>query len=84
MTILRMSSVEVKLLRKNRRWDLFDKNMFSSASIVDLTMLLTGKADPQDLHQICTNNFKGKIRIQKRLNHLIDLLTLNFQKLKFY
>ena len=55
-----MSSIEVKLLRKNRRWDLFDKDMFSSASLVDLTMLLTGNVDPQDLHQVCTNDFKGQ------------------------
>ena len=55
----KMSSVEVKLLRKNRRWDLQDREMFSSASIIDLTMLLTGNVDPQDLHQVCTADFKG-------------------------
>ena len=54
-----MCSLEVKLLRKNRRWDLTDKNMFSSASIVDLTLLLTGKADPQEIHLQCTSDLKG-------------------------
>ena len=54
-----MSSIEVKLLRKNRRWDLADKEMFSSASIIDLTLLLTGNIDPQDVHQVCTSDFKG-------------------------
>ena len=56
-----MSSIEVKLLRKNRRWDLTDKELFSSASIVDLTMLLAGSVDPQDLHAVCTADLKGII-----------------------
>ena len=54
-----MSSIEVKLLRKNRRWDLFDKEMCSSASIIDMTLLLVGPVDPQDLHSTCTADFKG-------------------------
>ena len=54
-----MSSIEVKLLRKNRRWDLSDKEMFSSASVVDLTMLLAGAVDPQDIHSVCTSDLKG-------------------------
>ena len=54
-----MSSIEVKLLRKNRRWDLSDKEMFSSASVVDLNMLLTGPVDPQDIHSVCTSDLKG-------------------------
>ena len=59
-----MSSLEVKLLRKNRRWDLSDKQMFSSASLVDLTILLMGKADPQEIHLQCTSDLKGTIDIQ--------------------
>ena len=54
-----MSSIEVKLLRKNRRWDLSDKEMLSSASVVDLTMLLAGTVDPQDIHSVCTSDLKG-------------------------
>lgn len=56
-----MCSLEVKLLRKSRRWDLNDKEMFSSASLVDLTLLLTGQADPQDIHLQCASDLKGKI-----------------------
>ena len=56
-----MSSIEVKLLRKNRRWDLFDKEMCSSASIIDMTLLLVGPVDPQDLHSTCTADFKGTL-----------------------
>ena len=54
-----MSSLEVKLLRKSRRWDLSDREMFSSASLVDLTLLLTGKVDPQEVHLQCTSDLKG-------------------------
>ena len=50
------------MIRKSRRWDLVDKEMFSSASLVDLTLLLTGKADPQDIHLQCASDLKGDLR----------------------
>ena len=61
-----MSSLEVKLLRKNRRWDLVDRDMFSSASLIDLTLLLTGKLDPQDIHMQCASDFKGEREYKRK------------------
>ena len=86
-----MSSIEVKLLRKNRRWDLSDREMFSSASIVDLTMLLVGKIDPQALHLACTSDFKGifinNSDIRKNLldieKLLMELRLLQFENPKY-
>ena len=56
-----MGSIDVRLLRKNRRWELNDRELFSSACLIDLTMLLSGPIDPQDVHQTCTNDFKGML-----------------------
>lgn len=63
-----MSSLEVKLLRKSRRWDLNDREMFSSASLVDMTLLLTGKIDPQDVHLQCASDLKGMKQILVLIN----------------
>lgn len=41
--------------------------MFSSASLVDLTLLLTGTADPQDIHLQCASDLKGNFQNSKRL-----------------
>lgn len=54
-----MGSVDVKLLRKNRRWDLSDRQMFSSACIIDLSMLVAGTIAPQDLHQSSVSSLEG-------------------------
>ena len=80
-----MCSLEVKKLRKNRRWDLSDKQMFSSASLVDLTILLTGKADPQEIHLQCTSDLKGIIKLKLKLNLSGTFYQFNliFQKSKF-
>ena len=56
----RMGSVDVKLIRKNRRWDLTERQMFSSACIFDLTMLVAGNVDPQNLHQTNVADFESK------------------------
>ena len=56
-----MGSIDVRLIRKNRRWELNDRGLFSHANIIDVTMLLSGSVDPQDVHQTCTKDFEGKI-----------------------
>ena len=73
-----MSSIEVKLLRKNRRWDLFDKEMCSSASIIDMTLLLVGPVDPQDLHSTCTADFKG---ISQLYSQILIIIFSEIEKL---
>ena len=60
-----MGSIDVRLLRKNRRWELNDRELFSHASLIDLTMLVSGPVDPQDIHQACTYDFEGKVNYRE-------------------
>ena len=54
-----MGSIDVRLIRKNRRWELNDRDMFSHANLIDLTLMLSGPVDPQDIHQTCMHDFQG-------------------------
>ena len=53
--------MEVRLIRKNKRWDLCEKTLFSSAAVTDLTLVTTGTINPQDVHQVCVRDLQGNI-----------------------
>ena len=52
--------MDVRLVRKNQRWSLCERTMFSHAGVVDVTMLAPSGINPQDLHQQCSQDFQGK------------------------
>ena len=51
--------MEVRLIRKTRRWDLSDPALFSSANVVDLTCLAPSHMKPNDVYDICYEQIKG-------------------------
>ena len=73
-----MGTIDVRLLRKNKRWDMYDRELFSSACIIDLTMILGGPIDPQDIHHTCTKDFKGMFIPSKNasLTIILEIETL--------
>ena len=51
--------LDVRLIRKNRRWELHEKTMFSNAETVDLTLMAPVNVNPQTLFQSCLTDFQG-------------------------
>ena len=51
--------MEVKLIRKTRRWEMNDPALFSSASLVDLTCIAPSNMKPTDAYDICLEQLKG-------------------------
>ena len=67
--------MEVRLIRKNKRWELYEKTLFSSAAVADVTLVTTSTINPQDVHQTCVQNLQGTFTI---CCNKFDLFNFNF------